>query len=490
MRRAPSLLRPLARPLCIAAAVLVACAVAPPGLAQGLRPPARAPAPSAAPGAKHHPPGGPAGILLLAAGDLRGEIKPCGCSPEGQMGGLPRRLTYLDQTRAQAREPLLNVDLGNNFPDPSPQGRLKVEFIQTVLKRARLDAILPGPNEVALGLPALDPALPWVVSNSPDPTPLAQRRIVNLAGRRRVAILGYLSPQEVYQGGQTTFRLDGVDAALLARWKADLKRESATAVVLLFRGGDAELAALMQSDLFNAIVAGNPSADELKQVTTRNAGGVTVPQVPTKGQGMLRLRVGSATRPPAADVDWLAERYADHPEAVAAMAAYDEQVKALFFQQVAAAESHRQATPYAGAEACKDCHLPAYAIWQTVRHSQALADLQKVGKQFDPECLACHVAGLGRGGYISQEATPELANVQCENCHGPGKAHVAQPTVKLVPPAGATPQGRPSEATCRTCHMGSHSPKFDFATYWPKILHGGEGFTHPPLSGAKSSSAK
>jgi hypothetical protein len=399
------------------------------------------------------------------------------------MGGLPRRLTYLNQQRRQAREPMLRVDLGNNFPDPSPQGRLKVDFIQTVLKKASLDAILPGPNELALGLRTLDPGLPYVVSNSPDAAPLAASRLVNLAGRRRVAILGYLSPEQVYQGLQSAFRLLSVDAALLTRWKGELRREAATAAVLLFRGSDAELDVLVKSGLFNAILVGNPSGDELTQVTTRRVGDSDVPQVPTKGQGVLRLRVGSTARLPTAEVDWLTESYADHPEAVAALAVYDEKVKVLFFQQVAAEESHRQTSPYAGAEACRDCHPPAYAIWKAARHSQALAELRQVGKQFDPECLACHVAGLGAGGYISQDATPELANVQCENCHGPSKAHVAQPAVKPVPPAGATAQGRPSEATCHTCHMGSHSPAFVFATYWPKVLHGGAGFTLPPGSG-------
>ena len=33
--------------------------------------------------------------LLIFSGDLRGEIKPCGCAEEGDMGGLLRRLTYI-----------------------------------------------------------------------------------------------------------------------------------------------------------------------------------------------------------------------------------------------------------------------------------------------------------------------------------------------------------------------------------------------------------
>ena len=73
--------------------------------------------------------------VLLAAGDLRGEIKPCGCSPEGQMGGLPRRLSYLAQALAPGRGSTVLVDLGNNYPPPSPQGKLKVALIQEMLGR-------------------------------------------------------------------------------------------------------------------------------------------------------------------------------------------------------------------------------------------------------------------------------------------------------------------------------------------------------------------
>lgn len=417
-------------------------------------------------------------VLLLAAGDLRGEIKPCGCSPEGQMGGLPRRLTYLEQAVARHRAPVLRVDLGNNFPAPSPQGGLKVDYIQAMLKRAGLDAILPGPNELALGLAALDPALPYLVSNLAAPAPLPARRMANADGRT-IAILGYLSPEQVYQGSQTTLRLLPVNDALLARWRAELDRAGVFAAVLLFRGSDTELEAFARSRLFTAIVAGNPSDDELDQVTERRLAIGVIPQVPTKGQGVLRLILGRNV-PPA--VDWLGDGVADHPEAMQAMAAYDERVKALFFEQVAAAETHRKASPYAGAEACKTCHLPAYVIWKGAKHSQAIVELQRVGKQFDPECLACHVVGLGSGGYISQDATPELANVQCENCHGPAKAHAADPVIKPVPPAGSTARGLPGEGTCRTCHRGSHSPTFDFASYWPKILHTGPGMTVAPTA--------
>src|SRR5262249_8226195 len=121
----------IVRRVVIAAVLLLV--VAPLALAQApirRQPRTAQPSAPATPSNRYHPPGGPAGTLLVAAGDLRGEIKPCGCSPEGQMGGLPRRLTYLQQLEKDAGEPVVKVDLGNNFPEPSPQGRLKVDFIQ------------------------------------------------------------------------------------------------------------------------------------------------------------------------------------------------------------------------------------------------------------------------------------------------------------------------------------------------------------------------
>jgi hypothetical protein len=194
-------------------------------------------------------------------------------------------------------------------------------------------------------------------------------------------------------------------------------------------------------------------------------------------------------------VDWLKDSVPDHPDAAEPFARYDEAVKALFFAHLGGAGAPPD-SPYAGAGACKVCHPVQQKVWQGSRHAQALPTLVKAGKQFDPECLACHVVGLGAGGFLSLELTPKLGGVQCENCHGPGKAHAQAPGLHKpafappppIPGHGATalpgvaaaqpassPDGlRPSERTCRTCHLGSHSPTFDFNVYWPKIRHGRE----------------
>lgn len=80
---------------------------------------------------------------------------------------------------------------------------------------------------------------------------------------------------------------------------------------------------------------------------------------------------------------------------------------------------------YVGADKCRICHMEEYNVWkERDGHSTAFADLL-AEEQKDPECFKCHVTGHGEEtGYVSASETPELKNVGCESCHGPGSAHV------------------------------------------------------------------
>ncbi len=364
-------------------------------------------------------------------------------------------------------------------------------LIQELLPRYAPDAVLPGPNELALGAGTLSRRLPWVASNDTVGRLFAPFRTARPGGARGplVGVYGYLSPALVYQGSQSAFRLRPADAALVGALAGRIRREGHRRTILLFRGGDAELKVFRDSGLFQLIISGNPSSDELRQVTERRVDGALIPQVPTKGQGLLRITLpgrdgsGGGAGAPRWTVDWLKDNWPDHPKAAPVFNAYNEKVKARFEADMALLETQARASPYTGAERCIACHPAAGAAWRKSRHAHALATLTRVRKNFDPECLACHVVGLntgsgrpgGRegGGYLNRMLTPKLANVQCENCHGPGKAHAANPTVRTRPYFATGPAApKPDARTCRLCHQGSHSPTFDYSRYWPKIQHG------------------
>ncbi len=102
--------------------------------------------------------------LLIFSGDLRGEIKPCGCAEKGDMGGLLRRMTYLKQ-KYSLNENLFYFDLGNNFPEPSQQGDLKIPLIHSALGKFSPEAVLVGPSEWQNGLHQLDSKIPYILSN-------------------------------------------------------------------------------------------------------------------------------------------------------------------------------------------------------------------------------------------------------------------------------------------------------------------------------------
>ena len=120
--------------------------------------------------------------LLIFSGDLRGEIQPCGCAEEGDMGGLPRRLTFFKQQQS-LHSSLFYLDLGNNFPEPSEQGDLKIQLIQNALKKLGPQAVLVGPKEWQNGLHKLDPEIPYLLSNQSPKLTFLTSKTISQAGR-------------------------------------------------------------------------------------------------------------------------------------------------------------------------------------------------------------------------------------------------------------------------------------------------------------------
>jgi NAD-dependent dihydropyrimidine dehydrogenase PreA subunit len=88
---------------------------------------------------------------------------------------------------------------------------------------------------------------------------------------------------------------------------------------------------------------------------------------------------------------------------------------------------------YVGVDKCKGCHAKEYKDFEARKFSKAWSVLQMRGKTKDPECLKCHATGFGQpGGFVSEEATPNLKYKQCEACHGAGSIHASNPADKAA----------------------------------------------------------
>ena len=109
---------------------------------------------------------------------------------------------------------------------------------------------------------------------------------------------------------------------------------------------------------------------------------------------------------------------------------------------------------YAGSQACAGCHQGTYNTQTNTPHAQALASLQRIHQDTNATCLPCHTVGYGlTTGFTNALRTPQLAGVQCENCHGPAGNHEANPQLlAMVPHVDMAAQ------VCGGCHSRQLTP--------------------------------
>jgi hypothetical protein len=123
---------------------------------------------------------------------------------------------------------------------------------------------------------------------------------------------------------------------------------------------------------------------------------------------------------------------------------------------------------YVGIDACTTCHAPERKFWQTTRHASAYESLSSQSKEFNLDCVSCHVTGYDRPGGSSVTHVDKLMNVQCEVCHGPGSLHAATTSVKMPTPT-------PTPDLCVGCHHPPHVEGFDAMAKMAGIVGVGHG---------------
>lgn len=128
---------------------------------------------------------------------------------------------------------------------------------------------------------------------------------------------------------------------------------------------------------------------------------------------------------------------------------------------------------YAGVESCVSCHAAAKAVWDKTQHARAYDTLVSGFKEFNLDCVSCHVTGYDRPGGSTVTHVEKLQGVQCEVCHGPSSKHVAN-SKTVLPPIP-----RPNTDLCEGCHHPPHVHQFDGASKLPAILGPGHGMPLP-----------
>jgi hypothetical protein len=126
---------------------------------------------------------------------------------------------------------------------------------------------------------------------------------------------------------------------------------------------------------------------------------------------------------------------------------------------------------YIGVEQCSGCHAEERQFWDTTAHAGAYATLEKPHKEFNLDCVGCHVTGYEKPGGSTVTHVADLKSVQCEVCHGPGSRHAAAP----ANPAFIT--SKPPKTLCApACHHPPHvKPDWNVEAAWKRILGPGHG---------------
>ncbi len=400
-------------------------------------------------------------FTLVYSGNLNGELEPCGCSAMANFGGIKRRATALSALRQQLAEKdqaLFVVSNGGLITEHDSSDRIRSDYIFSGMASLAYDAIAVQSHDMGFGIDLMLPdQLPWV---SPHPA-FPDRRLLKTQGTK-LAVFSWPEFQWVANS-----QLKKVDEDLSEALRAAKKSGYITLLFSPLEKDDA-LKKLPAGAIDILVVRGRD--EQIKEPELIN--GMLVISPGTRGMlmGQLELQTDAngAITSHSHQIIELSDQLADAESLTGWYEQYNDAIsqhyKALVKKRK---EKDEGQSPYVGAQSCGICHVEQHKIWQESQHANALASLTEVKKDFDPHCLGCHTVGFEQaGGYLDQYITAELANVQCENCHGTGREHSQNPTIKLPN------QQLLEQPVCLKCHNREHSPEFKLEEYWPKIEHG------------------
>lgn len=442
----------------------------------------------------------PAGALVIA-GEQLGYLEPCGCT-EGQLGGLLRRYDLLERLRENQKWPLVIVDLGSLIKDPAAarggpeQARIKYKIALEALATSKANALALSPEDLKVGV---DEAVgQWlnlqgeslkIVAANVSAAGLEGRVVPSVrakAGPVSVGITAVVDPQALVALQDRALDLLSVKPIddTLPAVLADLEKDTQTQVLLVQAAPELAKALAAKYPGFDVVVGRSPldsapeDAERLNNGKTllvtvgqkgKYAGVVGLYEDPQQKYRYQRVTLNNRFDGPALAMKRVIER--DYREALKGQAVVENFPRHDYVNGATGAT-------FVGAEGCRTCHPNTYARWAATKHAFAYDALLKDPKPnvvFDAECVTCHTTGFEyTSGWRSAESTPLLKGNQCENCHGPGSKHVAEPENReFVGLMQLTAERAEKTRLCIRCHDEDNSPHFDFAKYWGQIVHKG-----------------
>jgi hypothetical protein len=384
------------------------------------------------------------------------------------------------------------LDAGGFSGDPTPVGEMQNDTLIEGMNRIGYAAANVGERELAAGVDkflsrAGKAKFPFVSANlvtDPGGKPFIKPYVVHeieVRGpaderprRLRLGIIGFTRQKKEFLGatpdGRNVVTLAPAEAA--RRWLPELRKKSDLTVALVsMRYEDAlEVAqAAQQAGAPLDFVLGG-MADWVSRDEGSLLGPTKIAYSGNQGRqlGEVRVYLDGDRRVARSVFDpvWLTRDYPGDPDIESLVQTTMVNINDWYREHQTGGSPLAPiviGSTYTGAGRCEKCHADPFKAFKGSAHFSALETLVKAGQQFNPDCLKCHTTGFGKpGGFVTQGATPQLANVQCEACHGPSSGH----------PEGVSDGfGRSGMGPCLVCHTRDNSPEFKFPPYWERIRH-------------------
>lgn len=440
-------------------------------------------------------------LRIIALSGLGGALEPCGCS-KGQHGGLDHLGALLEARAPEAPHRAL-VAAGSTFftdigldAQKAEQHRWKAETTADALRQLGVAALSPGFNDWIAGSKDLQmlaerTGAPLLAANLEG---FAGVRSIDIGGTK-VAFIGLSDPKslagQLPEGVVQTPLEDSLRAAV-SKATADGSR-LLIGVASMDRG--AALRMLERVDGLHVLVLSR--AREMGDANTKTRGLDTVNSTPVvelanhgqsvgfidiydRGESPIALSKdrnpgGSYFTYEAIDVH---EELGKAPAVASQLETYFQRVnernKVAFAGRKAPVATAGIAS-YVGVQVCGSCHVEEKAFWEATPHARAYPTLEKQHKQFNLDCVSCHVTGYERPGGSTVTDNDALQSVQCEECHGPGSRHIAEPSnPAFIDAAGGT------NRCASACHHPPHVDDFDVAIARTRIVGPGHGMPKAP----------
>jgi len=405
--------------------------------------------------------GGTAEILtVFITGDELGALKPCGCSG-GELGGLDRRAEVFNGVPASKR---LIIDTGGFVEGDSEQDLIKFNIVIQAFGLLGYDLVSLSERDVEIaktldlleGIGSVFNVISFRGGGEAGlPTKFTKR--LSLSGREVALTVGAFDAESqlIERLGELFTRQCDVQTVNIAIAKCC---------------DDAIIASIAKTGIVDCLVC--PSESDEPGIIGEPSARPLVISVGRLGKyvGRLQIEAGSVAGREAK------LRYSFSSVPVTEDLPQEESLVELYrtYQQLVKEDNllEKQARfvlpnglEYTGSKSCKLCHEYEYEKWSSKAHADAYATLERVGSQYDPECVVCHVVGMGYvSGFVSEDKTGHLKNVGCENCHGPGSEH----NMTLGKAQTTEPM-----SDCTDCHTPDHSAEYEGneELYLNKIVH-------------------